>query len=69
MAAFGPSLNGYAAGTGTNSGTITFTNTSVIYPSPTGVSFHIAPFVLMMVAGLGLMPARMPRRRRRREES
>ena len=46
--------------------TVAFTNL-MNAPSPSGVSFRTVPFALMLIMGL-LLPAVMPRRRRRKEE-
>ena len=46
--------------------TVAFTN-QMNAPSPSGVSFRTVPFALMLIMGL-LLPAVMPRRRRRKEE-
>ena len=49
--------------------TVVFTNTGAFIPvSPTGVSFRLAPFALLMATGVALMPALLPRRRRKEED-
>ena len=64
---FDPITNGYTENE-SHSLTVVFTNSGTVYPSPTGVSFRLAPFALLMATGVALMPALLPRRRREEED-